>query len=42
MGSSTTVVPDANVLFPAPLRDYLIHLAELKLFLPKWMDEIHA
>ena len=37
----TNAVLDANVLFPAPLRDYLLHLAELKLFLPKWTDEIH-
>jgi hypothetical protein len=31
----TTAVLDANVLFPAPLRDYLLHLAELKLLLMK-------
>ena len=32
---------DANVLYPAPLRDFLLRLAEADLFLPKWSDEIH-
>lgn len=31
---------DANVLFPAPLRDYLLSLAEMNLYKPKWTDEI--
>lgn len=35
-----TVVLDANVLYPAPLRDFLLHLADLKLFKPKWTDII--
>ena len=34
-------VLDANVLYPAPLRDFLLRLAEADLFLPKWSDEIH-
>jgi predicted nucleic acid-binding protein len=38
----TTAVLDANVLFPAPLRDYLLHLAEQKLYIPKWTDEIQG
>ncbi|GAA4305589.1 PIN domain-containing protein [Compostibacter hankyongensis] len=33
-------VLDANVLYPAPLRDYLLHLAELELYRPKWTDYI--
>jgi predicted nucleic acid-binding protein len=35
-----TAILDANVLFPAPLRDYLLSLAELNLYKPKWTDEI--
>ncbi len=35
-----TVILDANVLYPAPLRDYLLSLAELSLFHPKWTDDI--
>jgi predicted nucleic acid-binding protein len=34
-------VLDANVLYPAPLRDFLLRLAEVDLFIPKWSDEIH-
>ncbi|MCU7551593.1 PIN domain-containing protein [Chitinophagaceae bacterium LB-8] len=36
-----TALLDANVLYPAPLRDYLLHLASLDLFKPKWTSEIH-
>jgi predicted nucleic acid-binding protein len=36
-----TALLDANVLYPAPLRDYLLHLANLDLFKPKWSGEIH-
>lgn len=32
---------DANVLYPAPLRDFLLRLAQLNLFQPKWTTEIH-
>lgn len=32
---------DANVLYPAPLRDFLLHLANLALYRPKWTNEIH-
>jgi len=36
-----TVLFDANVLYPAPLRDLLLHLSFTNLFLAKWTDEIH-
>ncbi len=36
----TIAILDANVLFPAPLRDYLLNLADLDLYKPKWTDEI--
>jgi hypothetical protein len=39
--SSFTVLFDACVLYPAPLRDLLMQLAESELFHPKWTDEIH-
>lgn len=32
---------DANVLYPAPVRDLLLHLATLNLFQPKWSIKIH-
>jgi predicted nucleic acid-binding protein len=35
-------VLDANVLYPAPLRDFLLRLAEAELFTPRWSDEIHG
>lgn len=31
---------DANVLYPAPLRDFLLQLAYADLFDPKWSEEI--
>ena len=34
------VVLDANVLYSAPLRDYLLHLAKLKVYDPVWTDAI--
>jgi predicted nucleic acid-binding protein len=37
-----TAVLDANVLYPAPLRDFLLHLAAVGLFEPKWTSSIHA
>ena len=36
-----TVVYDACVLYPAPLRDLLIELAAANLFRAKWTDAIH-
>ena len=35
-----TVVLDACVLYPAPVRDILLHLANLDLYKPKWTKEI--
>jgi predicted nucleic acid-binding protein len=40
-GSSFTVVYDACVLYPAPLRDLLMWLALSDLFRAKWTEEIH-
>lgn len=34
------VVLDANVLYPANVRDLLLHTASLGLYQPKWTDEI--
>ena len=34
-------VLDANVLYPAPLRDFLLNLAEQNCYNPKWTNEIH-
>lgn len=36
-----TVLYDACVLYPAPLRDLLMRLALAKLFQARWTDEIH-
>ncbi len=36
-----TALYDANVLYPAPLRDLLMHLAMTGLFRAKWTNEIH-
>jgi len=36
------VVLDACVLFPAPLRDFLMHLALLDVFEARWTEEIHS
>lgn len=35
-------VLDACVLFPAPLRDFLMHLALLDIFEARWTEQIHA
>ncbi|MES1250216.1 MAG: PIN domain-containing protein, partial [Chitinophaga rupis] len=37
---TTTALLDANVLYPAPLRDYLLHLASLGVYEPIWTDSI--
>ena len=39
--SKIIAVLDACVLYPAPLRDFLLHLASQKLYQPKWSDKIH-
>lgn len=36
-----TVLYDASVLYPAPLRDALMHLAMTDLFRARWTDTIH-
>lgn len=36
-----TVIYDACVLYPAPLRDFLLRLARTGLFAAKWTDRIH-
>lgn len=38
---SFTALYDACVLYPAPLRDLLMHLALTELFRAKWTDRIH-
>lgn len=38
--SRFTALLDANVLYPAPLRDFLLHLADVELYRPKWTKEI--
>jgi predicted nucleic acid-binding protein len=37
-----TVIYDACILYPAPLRDLLIQLATANLFRAKWTETIHA
>lgn len=39
--SQFTAILDACVLYPAPLRDFLMHLALTDLFRAKWTDAIH-
>ncbi len=39
--SNYTVLFDANVLYPAPMRDVLLQLALTDLFRAKWTDDIH-
>ncbi|CAM2154589.1 PIN domain-containing protein [Pararobbsia alpina] len=41
MSSNFTVVYDACVLYPAPLRDLLMHLALTDLYRARWSDMIH-
>lgn len=36
-----TALLDANTLYPAPVRDLLLHLADLGLFASKWTELIH-
>ncbi len=39
---SFTAIYDACVLYPAPLRDFLMWLALTDLFRARWTEEIHA
>jgi len=41
MAPTLTAVYDANVLYPAPLRDLLMHLARTELFQARWTRAIH-
>lgn len=41
MEPPVTAVYDANVLYPAPLRDLLIRLAQAGLVRARWTDTIH-
>ena len=41
MTTSFSVLYDACVLYPAPLRDFLMELAVTDLFRAKWTDRIH-
>ncbi len=41
MSHALTAVCDANVLYPAPLRDLLMRLAQVELFRARWTDRIH-
>ena len=41
MSSNFTVIYDACVLYPAPLRDFLMRLALTDLFRARWTDMIH-
>lgn len=34
--NKTIAVLDANVLYPAPVRDILLSFADVKCFQPKW------
>jgi hypothetical protein len=40
--TSFSVVYDACVLYPAPLRDLSMHLAKTDLYRGKWTQQIHA
>ena len=41
MSSNFTVIYDACVLYPAPLRDLLMRLALTDLYRARWTDMIH-
>jgi predicted nucleic acid-binding protein len=36
-----SAILDANVLYPAPIRDLLLNLADVGFYSPKWSDEIN-
>ena len=42
MEQPVTAVYDANTLYPAPLRDLLIRLAQAGLVRARWTETIHA
>ncbi|WP_440904385.1 hypothetical protein ACMZOO_16450 [Catenovulum sp. SX2] len=39
--ASYTVILDACVMYPAPLRSYLLYLATTGLFRARWTNKIH-
>ncbi|MEO0829333.1 MAG: PIN domain-containing protein, partial [Pseudomonadota bacterium] len=39
--SHNTALLDANVLYPAPMRDVLMQLAVTDIFKAKWSEDIH-
>lgn len=39
--SRSIALLDACVLYPAPVRDLLLHMANMNLFFPKWTGQIH-
>ena len=39
--SRYTALLDANVLYPAPMRDLLLQIAVTDLFNAKWTEDIH-
>lgn len=39
--SRFTVVFDANIFYPAPLRDLMLRLAATGLFRARWTEQIH-
>ncbi|MEZ9955474.1 PIN domain-containing protein, partial [Vibrio splendidus] len=39
--ASYTVILDACVMYPAPLRSYLMYLANTGLFRARWTEQIH-
>src|SRR4051794_33154958 len=41
MGHPVTAVYDANILYPAPLRDLLIRIAQAGLVRARWTETIH-
>jgi hypothetical protein len=41
MDQPVTAVYDANILYPAPLRDLFMRLAEVGLVRARWTDAIH-
>lgn len=41
MSSNFTIIYDACVLYPAPLRDFLMRLAMTDLYRARWTDMIH-
>ena len=39
--TNDAAIIDADVLYSAALRDFLLWLADGQLFIPYWSDEIH-